>query len=368
MDSILDTAHRLRADATAHAATSADYAVHLDVAMAATEFERVLGEPFGAAAAWRRAVELLRAAPSIDPWLYRGAAQVAWVARRRGMGQVAALDDCVARWIDAYPAWGTVDLPRGLLGLGVSAAEHPDGAVRDKLTSRVLDVIEDRTVLDADGRHLPAAPRGVGHLLGLAHGAAGLVAYLAAVSATDLPCRLRAADLLDAVTGWLLAQRHPVGGSVFPRSVETRDVPARSAWCHGDPGIWIGLAAAAAAGSAAAAAVVDEVAHAVVTRPPEHAGVVDATVCHGSAGLLWIAHRMHVATGDPAAAARVEHWMRHIRAERAAGPLRYFGGAGMVRNASFLEGDLGVALVLLAVATGTRPAWERLLLGGEVGR
>lgn len=369
MDTVLDTARLFLADAAEAALEAMDYAALLDLAMARAEFEHTLGEPFEAEVAWSRAVEVLRSTHSVGPWLYRGAAQAAWVARRMGVTRgIAPLDDCVAGWIEEYPVEGFVDLPRGLLGLGVAMLEHPDDAVRDKLTARVLDVVEERTAVDADGRYLPPTSVETGHLIGLAHGAAGLVAYLAGVCAAELPCSLRAAQLLDATTAWLLARRNPVDGTLYPRSVETRHLAARSAWCHGDPGVWIGLTASATVtGSAQAVAAAAEVARAIVARAPAATGVVDATICHGSAGLLWITHRIERATGDAAAATRVEHWVRQIREQRATGPLVYFGVNGMTRNPTFLEGDAGVALVLLQVATGTRPAWERLLLGGEVG-
>lgn len=377
---LVGAARQMRADATTGAVGSADFALHLDLALTEAEFARVLGEPFDAQVHWRRAVDLLRNAHSVGPWLYRGAAQAGWVAlrlRRSGGEQVAtaALDDIVTSWIEDYPDRAEADLPRGLLGLGVYVLAHPDEALRDKLTGRILDVVEARLEADGDGLFLRSrtaggqAVAGTGgpRHLGLAHGAAGLVSFLATVVGSRLSCGLRAAPMLDATTRWLLRRRSPVDGSLFPRSVETRFAPARSAWCHGDPGVWLGLSAAArVTGSAATAVAAREVAAAVVTRPPEQSGVVDGTICHGAAGLLWIAHRIRLDTGHPAAMSCAGHWARYLLEHRAAGPLEYFGRHGMARDHSFLEGDAGVALALLAVATGTRPSWEELLLAGEI--
>lgn len=362
---LLGAARRMHADAAAGVADSPDFALHLDLALTGAEFARVLGEPSDAEVHWRRAVDLLRDAHSVGPWLYRGAAQAGWVGLRAS--GTAALDRIVTGWIEEYPDRAEIDLPRGLLGLGVYVLAHPDAALREKLAGRILDVVEDRLDTDADGSFLRSRAAGGARLVGLAHGAAGLVSFLAAVVGADLPCSLRAVPLLDATTRWLLRRRGTVGGSLFPRSVETRFAPARSAWCHGDPGVWLGLAAAAhVTGSVEIAAAAREVAAAVVTRPSEQSGVVDGTICHGAAGLLWIVHRIGLDAGHPAAASRAAHWARYLLEQRAAGPLEYFGRHGMARDHSFLEGDSGVALVLLAVATGARPTWEQLLLAGEL--
>jgi class I lanthipeptide synthase len=362
---LLDTARLLRADA-ADAPADADFAVHLDLAVAEAEFARVLGGESAADEHWHRALAGLRAGGPVGPWLYRGAAQLGWTAHRLGRTPPAAVDDLLAGWVADYPAGAELDLPRGLLGIGVYALDHPDRAFAERVVAGTLDLVEARAG-GPDGLVLRSRTAGGARLVGLAHGAAGLVAYLAAVARTGLPSAARAAALLPAALAGLLGARRPgaPGGSVYPRSVEDAAAPARSAWCHGDPGVWLALSAAAAVtDDPAVAAAAAEAAAAVLARPPGDTGVVDATVCHGAAGLLWITDRMHRATGARAAAARAEHWARTLREARARGPLTYLAPtATMERDHGFLSGDAGVALVLLAVATGTRPAWERLLLG-----
>jgi hypothetical protein len=364
---LVGTARVLRADALA-APADADFAVHLDLAVAEAEFARVLGDGSAAEEHWRRALAGLRAGGPVGPWLYRGAAQVGWTAHRLGRTPPAAVDDLLAGWVADYPATAELDLPRGLLGIGVYAVDHPDPAFAERIVGGTLDIVEDRAA-GPDGLAPRSRTAGGARLVGLAHGAAGLVAYLAAVARTRLPSSRRAAALLPSALAGLLATRRPGApdGSIYPRSAEEMAAPARSAWCHGDPGVWLALSAAADVnGDPAVAAAAAEAAAAILARDPADTGVVDGTLCHGAAGLLWITDRLHRATGSPAAAARAAHWARTLQAARADGPLTYFAPtATMERDHGFLSGDAGVALVLLAVATGTRPAWEQLLLGAS---
>jgi hypothetical protein len=205
--------------------------------------------------------------------------------------------------------------------------------------------------------------------IGVAHGNAGLVSYLASAAASGLDCADRARSILDDALAWLVKQRVDVDGAVFPQSVEHRYVPSRSAWCYGDPGVSLALSVAATVtGSAAVADLARETAAAVLARSPERARIVDACLCHGAAGLCWFARRASDDFGletDGFAA----HWLAEISRQRSAGPLRYLSHEGMRRDESFLEGDLGVALALLHLGTGVRPRWEErmvtVVIGGE---
>ncbi len=377
----LALARLLLADARAGIERSADPGLHLDLAVADLEFADALGEPLPAGADLRRAVELVGDRKP-EPWLYRGgAAQFGWVTARtagRGGGplpDLARWDDVVARAIAAFPADRDVDLPLGLLGLGVHALAHPEQRTREELLGGILDVIEARAEHDVDGIfvRLVDAPhrRADGSaglvLLGVAHGIAGLVSFLASVAAAGLACSGRTHPLLGAAVRWLLRQRVNAGRDGVSRWVRTGYQPHRLTWCYGDPGIALALSVAAeATGSAAIAAAAQEIATTALARPPSDAGVVDAALCHGAAGLVWFGHRTRLRTGDAAAHRFTETWTAYVAEQRAAGPLHYLRPDGMRPDHSFLEGDLGVALALLHLAADTPPAWEQLLLGTRI--
>lgn len=377
--STLDLARRFMKDMDGEVGESPTFPLLLDQAVTRMEFARALGEDHGAEDAFHEAMGLLRSGGGTGPWLYRGAAQAGWTALQLARAQgtepsgLGAVDDTVLRWIADYPAGGEIDLPMGLLGLGVYALAHPDTGFRDKATSGVLDVVEDRVERDGDGLFLrlgdsPARRADQSahcRVLGAAHGTAGLVSYLASAVGTSSAPRARA--LLGEAVRWLRAQRGDFTHSVFPHRVETRYAPARATWCSGDPGIALALATAAVVtGDPRDADLARATARAVVTRPEEDCGVMDGCVCHGAAGLVWFGRRAYDEHGMSEGLECVRRWTAWLAARREEGPLTYFNPAGMIRDASFLEGDAGVALALLYAATGTRPAWEQLVLARPV--
>lgn len=376
---VLDLARRFLDDMDAEVRRAPTFPLLLDQAVVRMEFTRALGEDHGAEEAFHEALALLRSGGGAGPWLYRGAAQAGWTAIRlaRAHGTepsgLGAVDDAVLRWITDYPAEGEVDLPMGVLGLGVYALSHPDRGFRDKATSGVLDVIEGRAERDDDGLFVrlgdsPARRADQSarcRVLGAAHGTGGLVSYLASAAATGAAPRARA--LLGEAVRWLRAQRGDFVHSVFPHRVETRYASARATWCSGDPGIALALGTAArVTGDARDADLARATALAVATRPEEDCGIMDGCLCHGAAGLVWFGRRAYDEHGLPEGLECVRRWTDWLARRRAEGPLTYFNPAGMIRDASFLEGDAGVALALLYAATGTRPAWEQLVLACPV--
>jgi hypothetical protein len=125
--------------------------------------------------------------------------------------------------------------------------------------------------------------------------------------------------------------------------------PARTAWCYGDPGVALGLWAARQAFGRGITDPV-ELALGSMRRDVDTARVVDATVCHGAAGLGHLCNRFFHATGNAAFADEARTWF--ARALDMVIP----------EDPAFLDGSAGVGLALLAAATPSEPAWDRLLL------
>jgi hypothetical protein len=212
-------------------------------------------------------------------------------------------------------------------------------------------------------------PRGYDNL-GLAHGVPGVIALLGQACAAGVAVA-RARPLLEGAVRWLLAQQEPGG---FPALVapEAAEKPARLAWCYGDPGVaaallWAARCVAEPAWEREALAIARRAAR----RPPEDAGVVDAGLCHGAAGLGHLFNRMFQATGEPWLAEAARSWFARALAMRRPG--RGIGGSAAwqlsddgirtwVADAGLLTGAAGIALALLAAITGVEPAWDRMLL------
>jgi len=180
----------------------------------------------------------------------------------------------------------------------------------------------------------------------------------------------RASQLLDGAVAWLLAQR--VGGG-FPYHGDGGERhPARLAWCYGDPGIATALLAAArAVGEDEWRAAAVEIARGAARRDPGSAGIRDAGLCHGAAGLGHLFNRVHQGTGDAPCGEAARYWYRHA--------LEMFppedwvtvfpslqpqpdGSPRIVEETGFLTGVAGVGLALLAALSSREPSWDRVLL------
>ncbi|MET7880696.1 lanthionine synthetase LanC family protein [Micromonospora profundi] len=380
-----DLARLIYDDARSMIQDGPNFADMLDLSFAGLEFERATGDGFAARDTFFEAIDLLRHYRDLPPWLYGGAAHAAWTAVQvshstglpiRGLD---GLDDMILGWIVDFPAREAVDLPSGLLGLGVYALGHPNADVAEKMTAETVRAIERRVEHDDDGIFIRVAatdfreimkPHSIGQRdLGMAHGNAGLVAYLSRVTVSGLDSAGEAARLLRPALSWLMRQRSELGDALFPHTVESRYEPSRSAWCYGDPGVSLALAAAATAtGSGEADAMAREAAAVVIARPSNRAKVVDSGLCHGAAGLCWYGRRAAQQWDLPGADRLSAYWVDYVRYERAQGPLHYLTAEGVTRRPSFLDGDLGVALALLQESTGQPAAWEDRLLGGPVTR
>jgi hypothetical protein len=208
--------------------------------------------------------------------------------------------------------------------------------------------------------------------LGLAHGVAGVIAFLAGALEEGIEPDTVRPLLLDAVH-WLRRQRLPEGGPrAFPWAVGPGWAPVTEGldpgWAYADSGIAAALAhAARALGDAdllqQALSVAEREAARMDELPARHPGIG-----YGPAGYAQIFARLYRQTGQPVFRRTARREILRLLEMRAPG--RGVGGflpvdqAGRPSGAdlSFLAGASGIGLVLLGAATGVDPLWDRLLL------
>jgi lantibiotic modifying enzyme len=277
------------------------------------------------------------------------------------------------------------DLIEGLTGAGLYAlarASRPQGA---DLIARVLSRLESARVPTPQGKawftppeqlhehQREEAPQGYFNL-GLSHGAAGVVAFLA--RALEAPqCSGQARGLLDEAVPWLLAQRGTGGNvSCFPSwagpGLALR--PSRLAWCYGDLGIATALLAAGrATGNQGWVAEALAIARHSAGRPEEGSGVRDVALCHGAAGVSLAFSRFFQVTGEPCFREAARLWLlwalaKYRPGEEVAGfPLwvpRRSQDHPRLPQLGLLEGVAGLGLVLLSALHSVEPGWDRMLL------
>ena len=358
--------------------------------LAATGFQH---DAEDAAESWlQRAIEAMSAV-SVDASLYSGLAGVGWAVEhlhnqlRRLDGEEinAEITDTLLELLSHSPWAGDYDLIGGLVGIGVYALERRPHASADALLERVIDHLAETAERRADGLTWwtnPAwlipetrekCPHGY-YNLGLAHGVPGVIALLGRACAADVAIG-KARPLLDGAVRWLLVQQ-PADGTGYTHWIEPEKEeppkPARLAWCYGDLCISAALLlAAGCVGEPEWERAALNIALRAVARPVDQAGVVDAGLCHGAAGLGHLFNRLFQATGDVRFADAARFWFRRtlelrhpergIAGYAAWMPLNP-GEEGWVGDPGLLTGAAGIALALLAATTTIEPDWDRLLL------
>ena len=280
------------------------------------------------------------------PWLFTGYAGIGFALQHLDADAGEALeelDGLVARALAVASAW---DLTDGAIGLGVYALERGDRALVDRVVERLATLVEPdgawRLFDSADDDDAAGY-----HDLGIAHGVAGAVAFLAEAIAAP-----GARALLAGAVAWLRARERATTPSL--PMTEGRRVLEHTGivdgWCHGDVStalafVRAGQAADEPAWIAAGQALALRAAR---RTDAELAGFsIEGGLCHGAIGRAHIFHRLGLALGDDELLAAARH--AYLQTERVAGDGLQFGNAG-------------VALGLLASYTAIEPAWDRVFL------
>lgn len=334
-------------------------------------------------------VEAMTEAP-LEPSLYSGFCGVGWVTAHLsrellgGDDDLSEIDDALGECLRNLRAIKPFELVRGLAGFGVYLLERlPDPQARELLV-RVIDHLEVTARETPEGLTWWSIPQWISmrqprfrhgcYNLGVAHGVPGVLGFLAAAhhAGVDDP---RIPRLADGVVRWLLAHRLPPDGDcAFPAFLIPGDPPepSRTAWCYGDPGVAGVLHLAGRSfGRPDWEAEALALAHLAARRGPDEGRVIDASLCHGTAGIAHMFLRLHHASGDPALRSAALDWIERTLTlrrpgEEMAGYRTWISdavhGDSWRADPSFLMGAAGVGLALLAAVSDVEPAWDRVML------
>jgi lantibiotic modifying enzyme len=277
------------------------------------------------------------------------------------------LDDMLLEALQEIDAWDqTFDLIYGLAGIGgygLCAAEDSCGA---QIVERVFELLlplacetdahmwwPSNAQIGTPGMLL-RQPQGYCDL-GMAHGNAGVLAFLARALKQGLHAE-PARACINKLVPWLLAQQNaPDCGSRFPYIAEDVNVPSRCAWCYGDPGIaWALLCAADAMHNPAWLESAHATARAISTRPLATMGFADSALCHGHAGVGHILRRIGQRLDDAQISAFANDLLQQA--------MQSARQADTESDMSFLEGQVGIGLALIAASTDLALNWDYPLL------
>lgn len=298
-----------------------------------------------------------------------------------GDDSLVILDEALVEIVKKDRATGGFDLAQGLTGIGVYFLERlvtgGGDEAREGLELVVDSLARTATVTEHGITWLTPAPLGADvafpdgfYDCGLAHGTAGVIAFLGRAAALeDRPLAPR--KLCDAALRWIAAQRQerdPSGR--FPAIIAAGQPPERSraAWCYGDPGVAVALwGVASRLGTSTSLAL--ETAHDCATRAPETTGIRDSGLCHGTSGIAHLCNRFYQASGDTTFRDAARDWFARTLATR--GPANDgVGGFSQWRGdehgwqpaTSLIDGAIGVGLSLISAVSTMEPSWDRMLL------
>lgn len=290
-----------------------------------------------------------------------------------GEDLIEAIDELVEEVLATSVHRVEYDLVDGLVGLGIYAR----GRLPRPWARRAITLIVDE--LAARAQHLP--PRGLAwpsrkspiHVsvalpagerffdTGLAHGSAGVCAWLASVAALNPP---GIGGLLRGGGAWLagLLEECHRSNVPLPRFVSERGwgPPAPLGWCYGVTSCAVALMQVAEVTRQPALRTTAELALLGATDAPEL--LDDAAFCHGSAGLMHICNRLGQTFSSQALQARARRWLERTLA--LCNPADRTAGSVAVEPVTdaLLTGELGKVLALTATISEVEPSWDTLLL------
>ncbi|MFJ8691207.1 lanthionine synthetase C family protein [Micromonospora wenchangensis] len=300
--------------------------------------------------------------------------------RRRVAAAHARIDD------GELPALAEFDAIRGLAGIGAYLLRRaPDG---EELPAVLGYLVRLTQPLRVGSEVLPgwwtgSGPSGRadsrfrgGHgNNGLAHGIAGPLVVLALTALSGIVVDGQTAAIAR-ICAWLERWRHDsTTGPLWPYWITRPQLRAdraaahraqRPSWCYGTAGLARAqqLAALALNDRAGRAAAEDALVRALAD-PRQLAATTDPSLCHGHAGLAYIAHRV-AADALPDTARQLRDSVPRLLGSldpHGAGP-RHTAAALVAAGLGLLEGAAGVALAALSCsnAGASTSSWDACLL------
>lgn len=323
----------------------------------------------------------LSQAEVVIPGLYGGVSGIAWAFHHVGTtldigdyhrdGSFVDIYEFVESYLQRRTDYALeYDLVGGLAGIGLWALTIPSRLWRHKLVGLTIDRLLDSVERDTEGvRWRTPQIRMKGGLfqypisdpeynLGLAHGNPGVVVFLSRCLRQDIRSA-ESQELLTGAVSWLASNVLPAASkSIFSNVAETRD-PSRLAWCYGDLGVTLALTEAEGAlDRGSMGPLISRLAESIARRKPEDTFVVDAGICHGSAGLVMLCNQLARRIGSEKLENAAERWSSALLDARKPDPdsggfLRWNGFDKKYEyGPGYLGGLAGIGLVALSRTTG----------------
>lgn len=275
---------------------------------------------------------------------------------------------------------GNYDYLHGALGTGLYfiSQQNKDSA-RQNLTQLLADLAKHAQKEEGGALKWEATldhEKGTrGFNLSLSHGLASIIVFLARTWQAGI-AKQQASDLLAGAVQYLCKNQHDPKhfNSYFPSWIqegEEASKGSRLAWCYGDLGISTALLQAARiiGNKTWEKLALDAASLTTKCRDLEESGVVDAGLCHGTAGNAHIYNRLYHYTEELKYKESALYWLDEtLKQARFDNGLAGFKAwhtekyGGWTDEQGLLEGIAGIGLTFLAAISDNEPNWDRSLL------
>lgn len=338
-------------------------------------------------ALWQHIYQYIAEHP-LNPSLYCGYAGLAWGVDylQRNNPQVSQvedyneeLDEVILGVLDCDSWKGEYETVLGLNGLafyGLSRLTLGQGSlIAQKAIAHLVKLAQ----IDEHGAYWPSAVNsryrnqsvsGEQVNLGLAHGVTGVIAVLLRAVEQAVLLEQTRPLLLDACR-WLLAQKNPNSATCYFSINNQLQTGSRLGWCYGDlANAYVLYKAGMVLADETIIDAALEIALNSCNRDINNSGVVDASICHGSAGLMFMYQRLYYYSGDDCFEQAAQYWLQQTldfaTKSKGISGFRYVIGAdgSLSEQLGLLEGFSGIGLALMAAITPVEPNWDDIFLLG----
>lgn len=273
---------------------------------------------------------------------------------------------------------GNYDFMRGGIGIGLYFLNRRASVNISQYIHNFVDALDEVSEKSINGIKwisvLYQETGEKGYNISLSHGIASIIEILSRTYKYNIN-RIKSKYLLEGAIKYLLNQKLENGfNSIYPAlSLESTKKPeaSRLAWCYGDLGISVALwhASQALGRKDWEEEAILTFHHAAKRRDFKKNRVIDARICHGTAGIAHIFHRMYLNTGVETLKETADFWFKQTidMAKFEDGLAGYktwrseeYGG--WHNSPGLLQGVTGIGLALLSVVSDDAPSWDECLL------
>jgi lantibiotic modifying enzyme len=308
-----------------------------------------------------------------------GISGILWNIHHLKTAKLIAADDCfeelfpyLGEQLRRYAENNNFDFLHGAIGIGFYLL-HVQNEACDLHLAELIKQLQRKGIYFKDTIKWESVFNSATHKqynLSLSHGIASIIIFLSKCYAQKRYYEVQTEELLNRSLRYLLSQRNDKDkrmNSLYPNSGEMSAASrnSRLSWCYGDLGI---AAAFWQAGKALAEnkwkkEAIAILIHATTRKDLITNNVVDAGICHGTAGIAHIFNRFYWETKNPLFRDAADYWIEQTlqmaRFENGlAGYKVWYGENGWVNQRGLLEGIAGIGLVLLSHLADEEPTWD----------